>query len=157
MPKEVSPNLRAQMYATEMQDVPLVVLDIVSGANHLRFVNNNENIIYDGNTYLATSFQFTPPGLSEGEIESASIAICNIDREIVTIIRTITDPPLVTANLVLVGASVVREAGPWEFELRDVSYNAKTLSGTLVYNIHNKEILSTIKFIPANFPSLSET
>ena len=155
MPKNISQDLRDQIYATEMSDVPLVILDIVSGATHLRFVNNNQDIIYDGNTYQATAFNFIPPGHTEGELESARLSICNIDRQIVAVIRTINTPPLVTANMVVVGDTVEREAGPWEFELRDVSYNAKVLSGTLVYNVHHKEILSTIRFTSENFPSLT--
>lgn len=156
MARTISANARSQIQATETQDVILVVLDInhSSLANPIRVVNNNQNIVYNGNTYLASSFRFTPPAQEEGELRRATLSISNVDRSLITLVRSITTSPTVTANVVFVGATVEREAGPWDFDLFDVSYNAETITGTLVYNFKPKQTLSTVRVTFRDFPSL---
>ena len=42
-------------------------------AGTLYYVNNNQNVTYDGNTYVAANFDYTPPN-SEGDNGSLSIS-----------------------------------------------------------------------------------
>lgn len=157
MPRDISQTMRDQVYSTEMQFVALVVLDISDNQGNvlLRVVNNNEDIAFEAQTYEACAFNFTPPGEQDGEVETATLTISNIDRRIVTIIRSIQERIHIKAQIVLVaGASVEREAGPWEFNLSNVQYNAETVSGTLAYDFFNKQILSNIRYNISNFPSL---
>lgn len=157
MPREISQNFRNQLNGTEVYDTPLVVLSITHDSiapEVIRVVNNTQDIIYDGNTYLATSFAFTPPE-EEGEtLSNAKITISNIDRRFIALFRSIQGSPSVTAEIILVGDNVVREAGPWDFKLSSISYNNRAITGVLSYDLYIDQILSPVKITLTNFPGL---
>ena len=157
MPRNISQDMRDQIYSTEMQFVPLVILDVLDDDLNVfaRIVNNNESIEFDGNVYEASSFKFVPPSESEGEVETAKLSIANTDRRFVEIIRSIKELIRIDARVVLVGpSSIDMEAGPWEFVLSNVNYNTEAISGTLTYDFQHKQSLSTIRYTINNFPTL---
>jgi len=159
MPRTISTDFREQMYATEMDYVALVILDIAHpdiAPSVIRVVNNNQDISYGGNTYTAVSFKFTPPEESRDELQPARVIISNIERTLMTLIRSISSPPTVTANVILVAPNgdITVEQGPWNFELSNVSYTDQTVSGSLVYKFFKKQYLSNIRVNVTNFPSL---
>lgn len=157
MPRQISQNFRNQLNSTEVYDVPLILLDITHTSiapEVIRVVNNNENIVYGGNTYLATSFTFIPPETEGESLSNAKLSISNIDRRFIALFRTITGAPSVTAQIVLVGDTVVREAGPWEFKLSQVSYDSRAITGELSYDLRMDQLLSPIKVTLTNFPGL---
>lgn len=165
MSRTITNHARQQVQSSQVQDVILVVLDITHPgsdtvpATNIRVVNNNESITWDGNLYEAASFKFTPPSQEEGEASAARLSISNIDRRIVEVVRSINSSPKVEANIVFVRyddtvPAVEREAGPWTFDLSQVSYNAKTVTGTLSFNFKPKQTLSTVRVSFNNFPGL---
>lgn len=154
--REISPNARAQVQSPEIQEVIVVTLDIdhSSLAEPIRVVNNIQDIEWNGNLYEAASFKFKPPSQEEGELSRATLTMSNIDRRLIETVRSINSAPTITANIVFVGATVEREAGPWIFDLSEVNYNAQSLSGSLSLNIKPKQTLSTIRVSFNNFPGL---
>ena len=52
----------------------------------LYFVNNNEDIVYNGNTYHASSFKYTKPKTIGGVLQNGSLEITAIDNEAIDII-----------------------------------------------------------------------
>lgn len=155
MSRSISSNARQQVQSPEMNDVLLVALDIGHPSiPTIRVVNNNENIEWGGNTYEASSFKFQPPQQQEGELQNASLTLSNIDRRMVEAVRSISSSPTITANILFVGATVEREAGPWVFDLSEVRYNAETITGTLTWNLKPKQTLSTVRVTLNNFPGL---
>src|SRR5690606_1992116 len=47
-----------------------------------RFVNDNANIVVEGNTYFATSFRITRPDDVDQQTPQARLAVDNIGREL---------------------------------------------------------------------------
>lgn len=157
MPRDVSQVFRNELYSPSMRVVPLVTIDITHPSIHpqvIRLVNNNQNIVWDGNTYLASSFNFTPPMQEESSAQDASISIQNIDRGLVELVRTIEGKPKIVVNIVIASDDVVREAGPFSFLLGGVTYNKDIISGSLTYDIRPTQILSTLKYSVSLFPGL---
>ncbi|NCQ54620.1 DUF1833 domain-containing protein [Candidatus Parcubacteria bacterium] len=157
MPRNISQNFRNQLNGTEVYDTPLVILSITHESitpQVIRVVNNNQDIIYDGDTYLATSFSFVPPEEEGESLSNAKLTISNIDRRFIALFRTISGSPSITAEIVLVGDNVVREAGPWEFQLSQISYNSRSITGVLSYDLRIDQILSPLKVTLTNFPGL---
>jgi len=157
MSRTVSSTVRSEIQASETYLVPLVVLTIdhPNMAEPVRVVNNNEDIVFETNTYKAASFKFTPPSQEGSELSGATITIANIDRSLMSILRAVTDPPTIEAVIVLVGdTGVEREAGPWTFDLAGIQYDKDKITGQLTYNFRPKQSLSTIKVTLRDFPSL---
>ena len=80
-----------------------ILIEITHGVagydNPLRIVNNNVDLVYGGNTYLAFPFTYDPPDQKEdGTITSARLTISAIDQSIAAILRSTTTPPTVVAR-----------------------------------------------------------
>lgn len=54
----------------------------------LYFVNNNENIVYDSQTFLASTFNYTPPKTIGGVLKDGQLEITAIDNQVIDIIDT---------------------------------------------------------------------
>jgi hypothetical protein len=53
----------------------------------LYFVNNNEDVIYDGNTYTASTFKYTRPQTIGGVLKNGVLEITAIQNEVIDIIE----------------------------------------------------------------------
>lgn len=156
MSRDVSDNMRSQMYATEMYGVPLVTLDIHAGEGvSIHVVNNNEDIEFNSVLYQAAAFRFSLPDEEEESLATARITIPNIDRAILSVLRSYTGTPTVVARVILVNEdSIEEEAGPWAFELRSIVYTKNEITGVLVYEFKHQRNLSTVRYTASLFPSL---
>ena len=54
----------------------------------LYFVNNNENIVYNSQTFLASTFNYTPPKTIGGVLKDGQLEITAIDNQVIDIIDT---------------------------------------------------------------------
>ena len=54
----------------------------------LYFVNNNEDVVFDGNTYKASSFKYTKPSTIGGVLKNGTLEITAIDNDVIDIIDT---------------------------------------------------------------------
>jgi len=156
MSRDVSSAARTAINAPQTSEVFLVILEITHDGlpAPIRVVNNNEAIVHDGDTYLATAFRFTIPSQEDGKITNSRLIIDNVDRVIVEAIRSIHTPPNVSASVILASNSDIIEAGPWEFKLRNTTYNRSTVSGELVFESYMRDNCGTIKYKNTSFPGL---
>lgn len=154
--RTVSTTAREGMYASQTGEIFLVILEIDHPdlAQPIRVVNNNEAIVSNGDTYLATAFSFILPAQEDGKISNSSLTIDNVDRTIVEVIRTITSFPTVAASVILASDPDVIEAGPFDFQLRNVNYNRNSVTGDLIYESFLRDNLGTVKYKNINFPGL---
>jgi hypothetical protein len=133
--RNLSAGATASINAQETDEVWLTLLTIDSPelAQPLRFVNNNASVESRGNVYLAFPFEVEFPGQDEENPGEARLMIDNVDRAIVNFIRTISSPPEVTMEVVLGSSLDTVEASFENMTLRNVTYDAKTVSGLLKF------------------------
>lgn len=158
MPRDISQDFRNQVYSTQMQSVPLVIMDITHSSispTVIHVVNNTQDIIFESNTYTAVAFKYTPPEEEGSSVADARVSICNIDRQFMELLRTIKGPPSVTARVVLVGETIEQEAGPYMFSMSNVTYDVNTITCSLTYDFKVKQILSSVKISVSDFPGLA--
>ena len=117
----------------------------------LRFVNNNSSISSRGNVYLAFPFDVEFPGQDEENPGEARLVLDNIDRSIVNFIREISTPPNVTIEVILASSPDTVEASFSNMTLRNVTYDAKTVSGLLKFEDIVVEPV-TVAMTPERFP-----
>lgn len=155
MSREISATAKEAIFAQETSQVFLVIIEIDHSdlTTPLRFVNNNENIVSNGNTYEAFPFEFQFPNDSEDE-SSARLSICNIDRQIVAVIRSLTSAPTVTVSVILASTPDIVEMGPYTFLFQDTTYTFDVVSGSLAYENKLGYRASSESYLPQDFPGL---
>lgn len=156
MPREITQDVRSDIYRTEMYKVPIEALTFThpDEPEPIRVVNNTQSIEFEGNTFLPVSFSFTLPAQGDDNDGRAQLSICNIDRNIVSLIRSISGVIQVSYEVFLVGDTVVREVGPYDFDFRGATYTSETVTGQLVYTFYKDRRLSTVRYTLDKFPGL---
>lgn len=156
MSRNVSSITRQALQGAQTEKVFLILItidhpDLVSP---LHLVNNNEDIISNGVTYQGMAFKFTPPVEEDGTIKNTKILIDNVDRQLVLAVRSITSAPTLVASIIRSDAPDVIEAGPWNFIVRNVSYNVMQVSGELVPDNPLRLYASQLSYRNIEFPGL---
>jgi hypothetical protein len=149
------PALRA-ITAQETGEVFLILITITHDdlADPLYFVNNTENITSRGHEFLGWPFEIALPDEREDALPTVQLRIDNVDRRILEGIRGLPTAPTVLLEIVLASAPDVVEAGPINFTLRGVEYDALVITGTLAPEDVLNEPAMQYSFTPALFPGL---
>lgn len=85
----------------EPNEVVLALLTIEHPSiTPIRVVNNNENIVSNGNTFIAFPFNITLPSDSE-DPGLAELQIANVDRSMIEAIEAITTPATCKVQIIL--------------------------------------------------------
>jgi hypothetical protein len=154
--RNITNTLRAAINASATDQVILVLLTMAhpSLASTQRFVNNWTNVVSRGETFVAFPFDVTLPDDRDDEIVRIRLVIDNVDRAITAAIRSITSPPTFSLEVVRAAAPDTVEAGPFSCTLRNVQYDALTVSGDLTFEDILDEPYPQWAFTPAHFPGL---
>jgi len=159
MPRPLSLALKAAMHAQQTGEVLLSLCTITHPSilgGPLRVINDLQNMVSDGNTYLAFPFQITLPGDGEEGRPTLRLVLDNIDRSIVQAIRSIpvSTPPTVQVDLVLASQPDDVEISFPSLTLRNVEYDVFVVSGDLALDEDDREPLPSASFTPQLFPGL---
>jgi hypothetical protein len=158
MSRSTSLTLRQAINAEETSEVFLILLDVyhadIGPPTTLRFVNNYTDIVSNGNTYIAYPFQITIPSDLEDALPRVQLTIDNVDRSIMQEIRSLTSAPDISISVILASDPDTIEAGPFETKLRNVDYDASTITGDLQSDDILNEPYPGVAFTPGNFPGL---
>ena len=126
-----------------------------SAGSIICLTDNSANVIYNGDLYTSFPFSIVLPTSETGQIEEAKVIIDNVSRLLVDEVRTLTESLAVDIYVVdAAQAPVTLEASFTGFKLKNITYDAFTLSGRLTIEDYlgepwPKDILSG-----ANFPGL---
>jgi hypothetical protein len=156
--RTVSSTFKAAFFGQSTSEVALVLLEIVHTdlPATICLVNNTADVTSNGTTYTAFPFKINVPCDDEdGVIPKVQLEICNVDRSIVEAIRTIDSPPTIRAALILASDPDTVEAGWWEFTLRDTTYTAEAVTGTLTYEDILNDGFPSGSFTPEEFTALA--
>ncbi len=156
MARPLSALTRRAIFSQETGEVFVILLSIRHDdlTETIRVCSDSRNLESRGETYLACPFRAALPSEHEGELARVRLMIDNVERRIVEAVRTISSAPSVTLEVVLASQPDVVEAGPFEFALRDVSYDELTVEGELSFeNVLNEPYPEGI-FSPADFPGI---
>lgn len=153
--RSISARALESAFAQETDEVWLTLLTIEHDSlpEPLRFVNNWESIVSRGNVYIAFPFELELPEQDPDSAGEARIRFDNIDRQIVQTIRAIFEPPEVTLEIILASQPSTIEASFSGLTLRNVEYDANTVSGILRFEDIMAEPVS-VQMTPQRFPGL---
>lgn len=149
----VTPTGIAEAQKVSSEAAWLALLTITTPDSVLRFVNNTEAVVSNGETYEAFPFSIVIPGDNGETLPKVTLQIQNFDEQIVEAIRSQATPPAVTCQLV---TSLTLDAVELEIEnmvLRSVNYDALVITGELVVvNVINQKFGGY--YTPVEFPGL---
>lgn len=156
MPRSMSATATEAVLSQYTDQVFLWLLEIDHDTlvEPLRFVNSREDIVSNGNNHIAFPFEVTLPSEDGETISDVQLAISNVDRTIIETIRTITTEATITLSVILASSPDDMEAGPFTLALREVNYNAMTITGSLRWENLLNLSYPGYTFTPSGFPGL---
>jgi len=132
----------------------LVEIDHADLAAPLRYVNHVSDVVSNGDTYTAMAFNVRLPDDVGDEMPDVLFEIDAVDQSILTALRPLGSAPTVDVNLILLSAPNTIQVGPLGFTLTEMSYDAQTITGRLVYEEILDEPIPAHRYSPENFPAL---
>jgi len=84
----------------------LIELSSDSGLMMQRLVNNNSDISYGGNTYTASSFEYTPAPSVSGFDGGGSLSITVVDNQVIDIVETYRRVKLTVVGVLVQGGTI---------------------------------------------------
>lgn len=151
--RTLSPTALQAGFESQTAEVFLVLLQITHPnlPEAIRVVNNNENVTSGGNVYIAYPFEIELPGEDSDQPPLARLRIDNVDRLLVATVREIATPPQITIRVVLASQPDTIEMEFQGLTMRNVTYDAATISGELVFEQILVEPVATV-MTPSKFP-----
>jgi hypothetical protein len=133
----VSDEAARAVLAPETDKVFLHLLTIeTSGGAVLRFVDNTQDIVSRGETFLAAGFTIILPEQSAGGQQPCRLAIDNTDLVIFkTIKQAVNQTITATICVIMAHTPDVYERGPLKYRLRNVRATKETIEGE-VYDFY---------------------
>lgn len=156
----VSDQLRQQAWS-DASRLPLIALVIEHDSlpAPIRVVNNTENVIVEGQEFIAFPFDLALPDSLEDAPPRAKLRIDNVSRELGQAVRSITTPATLTMMVVRVVEGTSELVGDVElrfpdFRLTNVQIDALSVEGSLELELLLREPYPARVFSPAEFPGL---
>ena len=144
-----------EMLAQNSAEVFLVLLTFSHPSiAALRLVNNTQDVISRGNTYVAFPFDITLPNDVADRMVSVQLSINNVDRRLIDEIRAVSEPITVTLEIIAASAPNTVEVGPFSFTMVSADYNQETITASLTYEPVLSEPFPARSFDPRDFPGL---
>jgi hypothetical protein len=116
---------------------PMLIKITGEGLGDLYYANSDQDIIYDGHTYLASVFSLEPPDRDGDRIGNARITISAIDQEWILRIRSVQKPARLHFIAVILygdGNMQIEKLEENSFTLRAASWNEIAISWDLVFD-----------------------
>lgn len=156
MSRNLSATALQALYAQETGEVFLVLLTLTSPqmGSPIRVVNNTEDVVSNGNTFVKFPFDITFPDEGEDRAPVAQLRIDNIDRQIVQAVRDTTDVIKVTIEWIRAADPDTIEVSFPDFELTDVQYDELHVRGRLTLDSFLEEPFPADTFNPGGFPGM---
>ena len=157
MPRTLSTAARASLFAQQTGEVfvQLLTLEHPDLVEPIRVCSDSIDTVSGGLTYQRFPFTITMPPEDEDAPPIVRLKIANADRTIVRSVRELSqNAMMVTLSVVMASSPDTIEAGPLEFKLRNVTFDAEFVEGELHFEDPLNEPFPADTFNPNTFPGL---
>lgn len=134
----------------------LLTLTHTDFAATIRWVDNTEDVVSNGNTFTAAPFAIRLPDDDGDKGPRAEVVMTNVDRSLVAELRSISGKTRIAATVTVVMASDPDTAmATFEnFDFINITFDAQVIQGELVLSDFLSEPYPGDTFTPADFPAL---
>lgn len=149
-------NYKKAVHARVTGEVPLILLTITHDelTTPIRVVDNTEDIISRGDVFLKAHFKAVFPSEEDGSPPMTKITIPNINREILRILKSVLTPAEVLMEVVLASSPDIVEMFFANFVLKDVDYEALSITGTVIIDTMMEEPYPADSYVPSTHPGM---
>lgn len=153
MSRTLSTAAYSAINAQQTGEVFHVLLTIEnSGGMPIRMTDNTEDVVSRGQTFIAYPFALELPSDETGNISQARLSIDNVARALVDEVRTLAEPLVLTIEVVAASTPDTVEYSAADYTLKNVTYDALTISGTLTQENYLSEPYPKDIMSAATFP-----
>ena len=133
MSRSTSLTFREALFAQQTDEAILILLTLDHDdlGSPIRVSSDSVDTISNSETFYACPFQITLPDERDEHVTEARLTIDNVDRVIVTALRSVSSPPEVTIQIVLGSDPDTIEAEWNDFLLKDTDYDDLVVTGRL--------------------------
>lgn len=155
MSNQLTPALLAQLFAQESSDPFLTLVTLThDDFDPIRLVNNSVDIISRGNTFMAFPMRIRFP-IDDGETaRDFTIDFDNVSLELITEIRSVTDPIGVKIEMILASMPDVVQIVQDELQILTLQYTATALSAKVILDNFLNTAMTSESYGPTNFPGI---
>lgn len=165
MPRTLSETALSALHA-EQTGTPFLVLAILEHDDlnsPLRFVDNGEDIMHDGDLYTAVGFEFRGPRESDQGFGMAEMVMANVDQWLTPTIRSLSGSVTVTVKIVTAdSAGLAADPPEFEyaeqefqpFEVKQITLDETQVRAELAYNSALNRKFPADTFNAWDFPGL---
>ncbi len=132
----------------------LLTLSHSSFTAPIRICSGGIDITSRLNLYTFCPFEISLPPETDEAPPSVVLSVDNVDRSLIAAVRGVSDAIGIRLEVVLASSPDTVEAGPFDFLLRDVLYDALVISGTLRYEQILDEPYPADDFTPSRTPGV---
>ena len=120
----------------------------------LYFVDDTVSITSNGTVYEPYPFRIALPEDSEGILPEVKLTIDNVDQTLIEAIRGFSNPPIATVKIILAYAPDTIEIQLDNLKLRNVHFDAFSITGALVIDSPLSRKFPAGTFNPKQYPAL---
>lgn len=154
MSNELTPELKAQIFAQQSAD-PFLTLITVSGPSfEYRLVNNTKDIVSNGKTYSAFPMKIR---LSTDDGESArdfQIDFDNASLLLVRAFRSITEPADCRIDMILASMPDVVQISQTDLKIKTITYDSKKITAKIVLDNFLTVSATSERYTPSLYPGM---
>jgi len=156
MSRNVSDTLKGAVNAEATAEVFIVLLTIDHDdlVTPIRVSSDGVDTTSRGEVFIAFPFDLSLPTDRARDVPRATLAIDNVDRQIVTSLRKISSAPDVTIEIVFASDPETVEVAFTDFQLRDVRYDSLVVTGDMTLDSLAAEPYPSGTFTPAGFAGM---
>lgn len=130
--RQLSAQGLQQILSANVSDLFLPLLEVDD--NYL--VSDTVSLSFEGKEYTPFPFEMRLPVDKEGEVPVIELTVDNVDRRLVALLRSISEPPDCRVCIVRKrGSEIVQEIDWMTFSMNNISYNVNEITATLSYKV----------------------
>lgn len=154
MSNDLSTEVKKQIFAQESEDPFLTLVTLSSTAFTARLVNNSQDVLSRGDTFVAMPMTISLPVDDGQTARSFTIEIDNVGRELIAGIRTTTDRIGVTIEMILASMPDVVQMSFSDFKVGTITYTATKITAQVVMDNFLAIEMTSERYTPALYPGL---
>jgi len=159
MSRSLSNKVLEALYASRTGAVfcALITISHEKLATPLYLTNNGEALTFNGQVYAHYPFQFDPPDESASTFSNAALTIDATDQSIAQMIRELDTSPTITIDAVYISEDewTIEKVASYPFSLIDVTGDANTIKGSLVFDTFLDNEMGPIEMTPSVCPGVN--
>ena len=132
----------------------LLTIEHAQSSTVFRLVNNLDDVVSRGNTYMAFPFQFMLPEDDGVTLPTIQINVDNVSLELIEIIRTYGTGITITAEIVLASAPNTVEYSVDDLSLVDATYNTQSVTLTAQIQDLLNQRFPADDYLPRTLPGM---